>query len=415
MTTELLPQPVQDELDAAARVLAQADTLARISASSERIDRRYLSNEHKEANRMVGTWMQAAGLTTSEDAVGNIVGLKHTSGVSGSPKVIIGSHLDTIPDAGRYDGILGVLCGIEAARVATDCTLEVIGFAEEEGVRFGTTLMTSRARAGSWDDSWWSLVDDRGTSLQQAFEAFGLAREDVPSAKKPADAYIELHIEQGPVLESLHLPVGVVTGIAGAKRCAITIGGQAGHAGTVPMDMRQDALLGAAHCTVLTRKLADQFGVTATVGQFQPIPGAVNVIAGEVSLTLDVRSLEDALIESYLTEWQTQAAAICAKMDLSFAFEVYHSAQSAGCDPAIQKAIADSIQSFGLPVHHLPSGAGHDAMAMRQLCPVGMIFLRCLNGVSHHPDESVSIADVAWGLATLKGTLANLTRTIEKN
>lgn len=418
MATRTLPQAVVDELDAAERILARTEVLARISASKERIDRRYLSDEHKQTNALVAEWMQEVGMATHQDAAGNIIGLaggQVDKTTLEPPRVVIGSHLDTVPDAGKYDGILGVLAGIEMASTRPDrCVLEVIGFGEEEGVRFGTTLMTSRARAGNWDESWWQLEDADGISLAQAFANFGLSADAVSAALAPADAYVELHIEQGPVLEALDLPVGVVTGIAGARRCAITITGLAGHAGTVPMDMRQDALLGAARCTLLTKELADLCNVTATVGQLKPSPGAVNVIAGGVEMTLDVRSLDNSKIDDYIAEWQLRARQLCTELGLEIGFDVYHSADSVLCDNTIQRSTARALETLNLPVHSLPSGAGHDAMAMHRLCPVGMLFMRCERGLSHHPEESVTVHDVAWGLAALRGTLTNLTRELNE-
>lgn len=416
MAANRLPKAVQEELAAARRVMSRADQLARISAASNRTDRRYLSAEHKQANALVGEWMSEAGFKTSQDAVGNIVGeaLGASANAATSRRIVLGSHLDTVPDAGRYDGMLGVLAAIEMNDVvASDYTLEIIGFGDEEGSRFGTTLMTSLARAGAWDEAWWLLQDENNRTLEQAFLDFGLSKTSVQTAARDADVYIELHIEQGPVLEAMDLPVGIVTGIAGAKRCTVTVKGLAGHAGTVPMAMRQDALLGAASCVTMTRDLALEHGLTATVGALTPKPGAVNVIAGQVEFSLDIRSLQSAEIDAYLDVWQQSARSLCAALDLTIDLEVYHDAAPALCSPDVQAAMARALDALQLPPHRMPSGAGHDAMAMQRICPVGMLFLRCEGGLSHHPDEAVTVEDVAWGLAALRGTLKQLTTNWE--
>ena len=410
MATNDVPAAVAAQLDAARRVMQQADTLAALSASPDHIERCYLTEQHAQANQQVGQWMQDAGLTSHTDAVGNIVGVRDT----GAPTLIIGSHLDTIPNAGRYDGILGVLCGVEMAAQLPDLplSLEIIGFGEEEGVRFGTTLICSRGRAGTWDPAWADIEDADGVTVASAMQHFGLTVADVGSARpnKKIAGFLELHIEQGPVLEDLGLPVGVVTGIAGAKRFSALVTGQAGHAGTVPMNLRRDAVVGSAECIRLATELAVELNVVATVGRIEASPGAVNVIAGQATFSLDVRSIDDQAVDRFVDKWQRRVQQAMQAQGLTFELSMTHNAQAVQCAPHLQQAVAAAISELGIEAYHLPSGAGHDAMAMAHLTDVGMIFMRCKDGLSHHPDESVTVTDVAWGLATLKGSIENLAR-----
>ena len=307
-----------------------------------------------------------------------------------------------------------MLLSIQAAQLlelpALPFNLEVIGFGEEEGVRFGTTLMTSKARAGRWDAQWWQTKDTDGISLTRAFEEFGLRPDAIAQACPPKDlvAYLEVHIEQGPVLEELNLPVGVVTGIAAAKRFRLQISGQAGHAGTVPMLMRKDALVGAARCILHAEAMARNLGIVATVGQLTPSPGAINVIPGSAELSLDVRSLDIELVNQFVREFQHTLATELGAMGLDFQIEQIHDAPAALCAEPLQQAFATQITNLGLEPHHLSSGAGHDAMVMADLCDIGMLFVRCAGGISHHPSESVTVNDVAWALTVRVNTIQQL-------
>ena len=402
----------------AAGVLSRCDVLAGITSAAPAIRRTFLTPEHRAANEQVASWMRAAGMQVRVDAIGTVIG-RHASDVAGAPALLVGSHLDTVPDAGRYDGPLGVLLGIaaveclRAAGVRLPFHLDVVGFGDEEGVRFGATLLSSRALAGRWDDAWLALKDADGITLAQAVRGFGLDPDAVASATMSGErllGYLEVHIEQGPVLEALDLPVGIVTAIAGTRRLLVDVHGQAGHAGTVPMHMRRDALVGAALGVALLERTALACGVTATTGRIHCLPGGVNVIPGEVTFSVDIRSGDDARRDAALETFRAGFAALCAERGLQHEVREIHHADAAPCTPWLQDVLAGAVQELGLDVRRLESGAGHDAMAMAAACDIAMLFVRCKGGISHHPDESVTAADVAVALGVLLATLLRLAR-----
>lgn len=390
-------------LKIAERVLQRCDELATYSSMENGVCRVYLSPEHQRANERVGQWMRDAGMQVHVDAVGNLRGRLEAK-AQGAPALVIGSHLDSIPDAGKYDGILGVLLGIDAVEhirqsgLELPFAIEVVGFGEEEGVRFGTTLMTSRACAGSWDESWWALTDENGQTVRECFEAFGLNPDEVDQARMNPNnvlAYVEAHIEQGPVLENLELPLGVVSAIAGARRLQISINGMAGHAGTTPMNLRKDALVAAAHGVALAEQLANDHGLVATVGQISCTPGGVNVIPGSAEFSLDIRSGNDALRDRVLAEFETSMRALCDTRGLELNLTHTHEAAAVGCADSLQALFTQSVSSVGCEPHTLESGAGHDAMAMAHICDVAMLFIRCEGGISHNPAEAITLEDTA--------------------
>ncbi|MDU3923181.1 MAG: Zn-dependent hydrolase [Klebsiella pneumoniae] len=368
---------------AASRVMARADRLAALSETADALTRVYLSPEHLQANQLVGQWMQAAGMMVWQDSVGNICG-RYEGVQEGAPAVLLGSHLDTVRNAGRYDGMLGVLAAIEVVqrlhqqgrRLAK--AIEIVGFGDEEGTRFGITLLGSRGVTGTWPESWLSHA-----------------------ARHPRDiaAYLELHIEQGPCLEQAGLALGVVEAINGARRLNCRFTGEAGHAGTVPMLHRKDALAAAAEWMMQVENLTRQRGgnLVATVGTLRCAPGAVNVIPGEVQLTLDIRGPQDAPLTALLEELLGQAQAIAGRRQLSFAAEEYYRIAATACDSHLQAVLSEAVVAVQGRSLTLPSGAGHDAIAIAERWPSAMLFVRCLGGVSHHPAESVTAADV--GLA----------------
>ena len=413
-----LPDAVAANLQAAQLVYDQCLALAGVSEAQGRIQRSYLTPQHRAANNLVTQWMQAANLQTHTDAAGSVVG---QSQPDARKTLVIGSHLDTVPNAGAYDGVLGVVLAVQAAAMldhaALPFNLEIIGFAEEEGVRFGTTLMTSKARAGQWQPQWWDIRDAQGVSLRQAFADFGLEPDQIEQAcpRKDLLAYLEVHIEQGPVLDELNLPVGVVTGIAAARRFKLTVTGQAGHAGTVPMLMRKDALVGAARCVLHADAMARNLGIVATVGQLEPSPGAINVIAGRAELSLDVRSLDAALVDQFVSEYRQTLQQELNAMGLTLDMQQIHDADAALCADHLQAAFAEQIDALGLNTHYLSSGAGHDAMVMAELCDMGMLFVRCADGISHHPNESIEVTDIAWALTILIQTIQQLGLNYDPN
>ena len=392
------------------RVWDRCDALGRLSELPGGLTRVFLSPQQRDANRLVLAWMEEAGMRAHVDAIGNCVG-RYEGATPGLPCLMLGSHLDTVRDAGRYDGMLGVVSAIEcvAALHATGIRLpfaiEIVGFGDEEGVRFGSTLLGSRAVAGTFDPALLDTADAAGTTMRAALVAFGLEPDAVAAvARRPEQvlAYAELHIEQGPVLESVGLPVGVVTAINGGNRFLVELAGMAGHAGTVPMGLRRDALATAAECVLAAERIASGLpDVVATVGRIEALPGAMNVIPGKAVFSLDVRAPTDAKRQAAVAAIRAEFAAIAQRRSVGLAVTPLWEATTAPCAPELQRQFADAIDGEGLRVHRLPSGAGHDGMAIVDIAPIGMLFVRCEGGVSHNPAEAVTRDDVATGIRVL--------------
>jgi allantoate deiminase len=394
-------------------VMQACDELATLSQSSQYIDRRYLSKEHKAANQLVESWMQQRQMRTWQDAVGNVWGRLE----SDNPKaksLLLGSHLDTIINSGKYDGILGVLGPIALVDILTKAEhkfpfhIDIVGFCDEEGTRYGSTLLGSRALTGRWQAQWAELLDDEGISLRQAMLNFGLDFDAVINAKINPDslmAYIETHIEQGPVLDDMNLPVGVVSAIAGAKRLQISVTGMAGHAGTVPMQTRRDALTGASEMILAVEQIAQNDEIVATAGKIDNSPNAVNVISGFCQFSLDIRSDSDNKRNEALAKMLHAFEDIAKRRSLTLSHKVNHAAPAVQCSKNIIEQLGQaSIRAKLAPkgtAFELLSGAGHDAMAMADICEVGMLFVRCEKGISHHPKEAITEDDVAASLAVL--------------
>ena len=382
----------------------RCDALARLSELPGGLTRVYLSPEQRAANDLVLGWMREAGMSARLDAIGNVVG-RHEGERPGLPCLMLGSHLDTVRDAGKYDGMLGVVTAIEcvadlAARgKRLPFAIEVIGFADEEGVRFGSTLLGSRAAAGTFRQETLDAADKDGVRLREALRHFGLDPARIGEAARRREdvlAYAELHIEQGPVLEAEGLAVGVVTAINGATRLAIEIEGCAGHAGTVPMNLRQDALAAAAECVLaIERRCGSVAELVGTVGKLETLPGAVNVIPGKVCFTIDVRSPRDPERLAAVTGVVAEMQAIARRRNVALSVSKTHEGGVANCAPWLQQQIGAAIAAEGLALRRLPSGAGHDGMAMIELCDIGMLFVRCEKGISHNPAEAISAEDVA--------------------
>ena len=385
--------------------------LAQISESATNLTRVYLSKEHRRAADLLMGWMREAGMTAHLDAIGNVCG-RYESVQLGAPALLIGSHYDTVRDAGRWDGPLGIVTAISCIaqlyrrRERFSFAVEVIGFADEEGVRFGSTLLGSRALAGTLDLSVLELRDHDGVSMRQALVSFGLEPAIVMSAARRREdvlAYVELHIEQGPVLEAEGLAVGVVSAIAGATRLRVNLTGHAGHAGTVPMDLRRDALTGAAECVLAIEELCKfgMPGVVGTVGVISVQPGAANVIPGSTMFTVDVRAGTDAPREASVALAIRTVNDIAMRRGLGCEIEVLHENKTAPCSAWLKDQLADAIAFEGERVFELPSGAGHDGMAVIDLCDMAMLFVRCRGGISHNPAEHVETTDVEVGARIL--------------
>ncbi|MFG1464130.1 allantoate amidohydrolase [Xanthobacter sp. DSM 24535] len=403
----------------ATRIVARIDELAAISQDAGAITRVCFSPEHRRAADLIIGWMREAGMTARMDEIGNVVG-RYEGTSQGLPCLMVGSHYDTVRDAGRWDGPLGLITAIECvARIAQAGTplpyaLEVIGFADEEGVRFSSTLLGSRAVAGTFDEGVLETRDADGVKARDAIAAFGLDPARIRrAARRRADilAYLELHIEQGPVLEAQDLPVGVVTAISGASRFAIDLTGMAGHAGTVPMGLRRDALTGAAECILAVETLCREAGagVVGTVGQIQAAPGATNVIPGDVRFTIDLRAASDAQRRETVSSVVEAIDEIAARRQLKARITKTHDNSTAQCAPWLCAQLGDAIAASGYRVHELPSGAGHDGMAMIDITDIAMLFVRCRGGVSHHPSEHVAAADVAASAKVLLHAMEHFT------
>ncbi len=403
-----------------ARLIGRLDHLSRHSDEPDALTRLFLSPAHRGAADTLMDWMRQAGLEPVLDAIGN-VRARYEGSVAGAPALLLGSHIDTVRNAGRYDGALGVAAALGAveelaqAGIRLPFAVEVVAFGDEEGLRFPTTLSGSRALAGRFDPACLEHIDGDGISMREALCAFGCDPQGIATlARRPEElaGYVEVHIEQGPVLEAAGLPVGVVTAINGASRYQVEVTGVAGHAGTVPMRMRADALAAAAE-TILAIEWRAQSAehCVATVGRLELRPNAVNVVPGQVSFTIDMRAAEDRLRGRVAKEILAELSMIAEQRGLSVAVPPTHEAPACPCDPLIMDGLAAAITRAGLPVETLPSGAGHDAMVFAGLCPVGMLFVRCQGGISHHPAEAISDDDAEMAMAVLLDFLMHFEAT----
>jgi allantoate deiminase len=395
------------------------DVLASISAEPDRLTRLYLTPEHKRAADVVAEWMRGAGLTVRMDAAGTVHGLLSAGG--GRRRLLVGSHIDTVIDAGRYDGNLGVVAGIIAAdqirtrSIALPFDLEVLAFGDEEGVRFPKTLFGSSIIAGALDPAMLDLVDADGVKFGDALLAFGGDPEGAPREayrREDVVGYIELHIEQGPVLDAAGEPLGVVSAIASQGRYRLQVEGEAGHAGTVPMALRKDALAAAAEAVSLVEAVARRGAadsLVGTVGEIRVSPGASNVIPGAVSLSLDLRAASDAARISAAAEIKVELAEIAARRGVGITMNTVLEKPVAVCAPVLRHAMSRAIADVtGRAPRELMSGAGHDGQAMIHLTDIGMLFVRCRGGISHNPAEFVSVEDQGTAVEALVRTIENL-------
>lgn len=398
-----------------ARAEAMLAELAAFTDDDANLTRLYLSPAHRAAAGRVAEWMHGAGLDVGSDAVGTVRGrLKPTSpGRAGNRRVLIGSHIDTVVNAGRYDGMLGVVAGILAVEeirargIELPFGVDVLAFGDEEGVRFPTTLVSSSAVAGCLVPSDLYARDADGVVLRDALLAFGgdpKAAVSAAYAREEALAYLEVHIEQGPVLEAEGLPIGIVTSIAGQSRFSVTVTGEAGHAGTVPMPLRRDALAASAELMLAIEEVAragQAHQMVATVGRLAAKPGAVNVIPAEVVFTLDIRADADAPRLSAIAELYARFQAIANRRGVSVMMDKFYESPTTPCAPRLQEAFAGAAGDLGLPQRRLASGAGHDGHAMHHLTDVGMLFVRCRGGISHNPAEFAAIDDMGLAVEAL--------------
>jgi allantoate deiminase len=348
--------------------------------------------------------MEALGMTIQIDAAGNLRGLWQPASPGGK-RLLIGSHIDTVPNAGAFDGVLGVALALECVEIAQELALplaiEVIAFSEEEGVRYGSPFLGSRAVAGRFDNTLLKLTDAECISMEAAMRSFGLDPGKIGEAAMDADAaaFLEIHIEQGPVLEAEDLPVAAVTAIVGQTRLNLTFGGHANHAGTTPMHLRRDALTAAAEWISEVEAVARRTGgLVATVGRVTVEPNAGNVVPGLVQVSLDVRHAHDETRGSFVEELVTRARAIATSRGLTIERTDRLDQPAVPMDERLTSFLIDAIEAAGYPVKTMPSGAGHDAMVMAARLPAAMLFLRSPGGISHHPAETVLEDDVEAAL-----------------
>ena len=385
-----------------------ADELARHSEAGGMLTRTYLTPVHQAAAEQLMDWMLQAGMTVRRDQAGNVIGrYEAAAGVDDqAPAMVTGSHFDTVRNAGKYDGNLGILlplaCVAEWNRQGRRFAfpVDIIGFSEEEGVRFKATLLGSRAIAGTFDQAVLGNVDSEGISMRGAMQAAGFDAGRIAEAAWPrrsVAAFVEVHIEQGPLLLNEDLPVGVVTAISGATRFMAEVRGLAGHAGTVPMHMRRDAAMAAAEIGLfIERRCSIKPGLVGTMGILEVVNGAANVVPGNASFSIDIRAEQDADRLSAVADTVAEIERIAARRSVDIQLRKTHEASSVPCAPRLQDGLAQAIEAAGWPVRHLPSGAGHDAMAIAAIADVAMLFVRCGNGgISHHPDETMTVDDAA--------------------
>jgi allantoate deiminase len=373
----------------------------------------------RDCHREVSGWIKALGMTVSVDAVGNLRGF-YPGTSPGAPRILIGSHLDTVPNAGAYDGILGVALAAGLVESLDGLKLpfgiEVIGFSEEEGVRFGVPFIGSRALVGRIDEKLLSRTDERGISVRKAIQDFGLNPNEIPQAVLGDDVlgYLEFHIEQGPVLEHLGRPLGSVEAIVGQNRLEFVFSGCANHAGTTPMNLRHDALAAAAEWIVAVEILAQRTpGIVATVGFVEAHPGTTNVIAGKARATLDIRHASDRARTEALDELIRQAESAAVRRGVTVKWRTLLAQHAMAMDLFLAEQTEQAIQKVGCEPHRMTSGAGHDAMILAEKVPAAMIFLRTREGISHDPSESVHLDDVAKALDCGRHLLTQLAASQE--
>ena len=393
-------QARSDSTDRASEVITRCQTLARFSEDADGIRRTFLSPPMRECHREIARWVAPFGAMSRVDAAGNLR-MVYPAAQPDAPRLLIGSHLDTVPNAGAYDGVLGVVLPIALLGALNGRKLpfaiEIIGFSEEEGVRFSTPFIGSRALVGTVDEDLLSRKDAQGISIRKAIEDFKLNPAEIAQAAMQDNVFgfVEFHIEQGPVLENVDRPLGVVEAIAGQSRLELTFIGHANHAGTTPMNLRHDALAAAAQWIgAVERHALSTSGLVATVGAIQAKPGATNVIAGEARVTLDVRHRHDEARNRGVDYLVQQAEDVATRRGLKMRWNVLMDQRAVPMDPFLVSQVEQAVSSAGCEPYRMVSGAGHDAMVLAEKVPAAMIFLRTPGGISHDPAESVEVGDV---------------------
>lgn len=390
--------------DRALRVLAECGSIAAMTEDPGRITRRFLSAPMHAVHEHLRARMERMGMTVRVDGAGNLRGLWQSQGTSGK-RLLMGSHVDTVPDAGAYDGVLGVAMALEWVQIAQEVNapfdIEVIAFSEEEGVRFGIPFIGSRAVAGRFDDAMLGCTDADGVTMADAIRSFGLDPAAIRDAVLDPSAigFLEIHIEQGPVLDTEGLSLAAVSGIVGQTRLSLEFAGHANHAGTTPMWLRHDALSAAAEWITRVESLAQATeGLVATVGKINVKPNAANVVPGVVSVSLDLRHAHDASRISAVEKLVESASAIAERRGLAVQRTDQLNQPAVPMDERLTSFLLDAIEATGTAPKLMTSGAGHDAMVMAARVPTAMLFVRSPGGLSHHPGESVFEGDIEAAL-----------------
>jgi allantoate deiminase len=426
--------------DSARVALERCDLLATFSEEPGKVTRRFATAPMHQVHETIKGWLLAAGMTAELDAMGNLIGRREASlpfqqeqaRASGRPEqpslraktLLLGSHLDTVRDAGKYDGLLGVMIALACLErlhergSSLPFALELLGFADEEGLRYQCMYMGSKAVTGKFVPQDLELLDADGISMAEALRAFGCnpTLEALTTPRWSSEdllGYCEVHIEQGPVLETRNLPLAVVTSIVGQQRVLFQFSGVQGHAGTLPMDLRHDALCAAAEFVVAVETLARSVpGLVATVGQLRIQPGASNVVPGYAELSLDIRHEDDELCARSANQLRAQAEQICALRGVKLECQHAQRTTTVACAPRLRQRWQEALAAEGYPPCSLFSGAGHDGVALSALTEIAMLFVRCRGGISHNPAEAVQEADVAAAIAVLERFLLLTAREV---
>jgi allantoate deiminase len=423
MVVDVIPQTastsMSDRLGARAALRCNILGLPPYSEVPGQLTRRYLTPAHHAALDALMAWMETAGLQVRLDSAANLIG-RYEGAAPGAPALMIGSHIDSVRNGGRYDGPLGILLGIDCVEALSRAgrrlpfALEVIAFGDEEGSRFAASMTCSRAVAGRETGAASSLRDTDGVSLGEALVAFAPSRDRAPAARQAGEiiAFLEPHIEQGPVLEAENLAIGVVTAIAAQRRLVVTIHGTAGHAGTTPMGLRRDPGPAAAEAILALERIcaSGTGGLVGTVGRMTARPGAFNVIPAAVELSMDIRAETSPVRDAAVEEVVSALRAIGARRGLDVEIETTQDLAESPCDPRLTAILEAAVASVGAPPRRLPSGAGHDAMVMAAICPTAMLFIRCEGGVSHNPAEAVRLDDCEVALGAMLAFIDGLER-----
>ncbi len=380
-------------------IYQKLEEIAQISQPGEGVTRLSFTPEHANAIKYLQELMEQSYLTVKVDNIGHLIG-EYNSSEPSAKTLVMGSHQDTVINGGKYDGILGVILPILCFKNyyetygPPDFNFKVIAFSDEEGVQFATAFLGSKVLSKSFTDDLWDRVGSLGKTLFQAVEDFGLT-PDLSQCSIQGDSFLELHIEQGPVLENHNIPLGIVQAIQGIQRYQIEITGVAGHSGTVPMHLRNDAGVGVAELiSQMTHYVESLNDVVFTVGALDLLPGAVNVIPGKAIFTVDLRAMDDELLDTVADKLKSILITICEKRHLSYSFEQKMKSLSTMCCPKIIQLLEKSCDNAQIPKFHIASGAGHDTQEMAKIMDSGMLFLRCKEGISHNPAESVTVEDI---------------------